>query len=402
MGAREPRVRRAQEGEQVAPLARRATRSAAARAAPGRTASGRAAAALRARTARRASRTPCRAARASARATGRRSRSRPATCPSRSSARISSATSSSVPRMPAPSRKRSDAVQLGPARAASAPKSARSRWASTGVRASAARRKLLDPAVGQPGEVVRGARERREGIAARLVRQRDGHVGARGERLEQRPLGAGQVLEAVREDGPRLPGAEVTGGALGRVPALELAVPDAEPVELARGRQRRAARARRPARPARAARTRARTPSSRASRRTRRSERSDPRRHATMRRRSERPLRGRDHAPVGSVAARDPLEDVVEGADRAADERAGPGQQLALGTVDVRPVRHDQDRIGVERAEVALEQERDLARVRGPCEQAQRHPPHRSDGVGQLRMCRPVNSDGRTGTARTS
>ena len=96
----------------------------------------------------------------------------------------------------------------------------------------AARRELLDPPLGQPGEVVRGARERGEGVAAGLVRQRDGHLGARCQRLEQRPLGAGQVLEAVREHRPRLPGAEVAGGALGGVPALELAVPETEPVEL--------------------------------------------------------------------------------------------------------------------------------------------------------------------------
>src|SRR5262249_26016618 len=80
-----------------------------------------------------------------------------------------------------------------------------------------------------------------------------------------------------------------------------------------------------------------------------------------------------DHALVRAVPARDPLEDVVERADRTADQRAGLGEQLTLGPVDVRPVRHDQNRIGTEGGQVALEQERDLARVRGPCEQAQRH-----------------------------
>jgi len=76
-----------------------------------------------------------------------------------------------------------------------------------------------------------------------------------------------------------------------------------------------------------------------------------------------------------TVPSGEPLEEIVEGADRAADERSRPRQELALGPVDVRPVRHDQDRIGLERAEIALEQERDLPRVRRPCEQAQRHRP---------------------------
>ena len=78
--AREPRVRRAQEGEEVAPLAaepreaeQREQRLAERRLVEPQPA-------LRARTGRRASRRPSRAARASARATGRRSRSRPPAC----------------------------------------------------------------------------------------------------------------------------------------------------------------------------------------------------------------------------------------------------------------------------------------------------------------------------------
>ena len=94
-----------------------------------------------------------------------------------------------------------------------------------------ARRQLLGR-VGQRGQVLGGARERGEGIPAGLVRERDRHLGAACEGLEQRPLGAGQVLEAVREDRPAVPGTELSGDPLGRVAAFELAVPEAAAVEL--------------------------------------------------------------------------------------------------------------------------------------------------------------------------
>ena len=50
------------------------------------------------------------------------------------------------------------------------------------------------------------------------------HVGARGERLQQPPLGGGQVLEAVREDGARVPGVELAGQPPDRVPAKRSAI----------------------------------------------------------------------------------------------------------------------------------------------------------------------------------
>ena len=78
------------------------------------------------------------------------------------------------------------------------------------------RRELLDPAVGEPGEVVGGAPKRCEHLAAGLVRQRHVHVGSSRERLEQRPFGTGQILEAVRENGLAVPGSEVGLEALAR------------------------------------------------------------------------------------------------------------------------------------------------------------------------------------------
>ena len=47
-----------------------------------------------------------------------------------------------------------------------------------------------------------------------------------GERLEQRPLRAGQILEAVGEDRLAVPGVEVGLQPLGRAPAQEVAVPE--------------------------------------------------------------------------------------------------------------------------------------------------------------------------------
>jgi len=79
--------------------------------------------------------------------------------------------------------------------------------------------------------------------------------------------------------------------------------------------------------------------------------------------------------PVPSVPARDPLEDVVERTDATAEEDAGTAQQVALDTLDVRPVRHDEDRLVLQALQVALEQQRHLPRIRRPCEQSQGHRP---------------------------
>ena len=93
-------------------------------------------------------------------------------------------------------------------------------------------RQFLDPAAAEGREVGRRPLERGEGGAAGLVRKRDGELGTRGEPLEQRPLGAGQILEPVREDRAPAPGGELVGDPGGRVPPLVVTVPEAEPVEL--------------------------------------------------------------------------------------------------------------------------------------------------------------------------
>src|SRR5439155_688610 len=68
-------------------------------------------------------------------------------------------------------------------------------------------------------------------------------------------------------------------------------------------------------------------------------------------------------------------EEVVEGPDRACEERTGPLEQLPLDALDVRPAWHDQKRLALERSQVTVEQELDLAGVRGPDDEAEGHPP---------------------------
>ena len=93
-------------------------------------------------------------------------------------------------------------------------------------------RQLFDAACGERRQVVRRPAKRVECGTVRLVGKRDRDLRAPGERLEQRPFGAGQVLEAVREDRAALPGLELGGDALGCVAALKVAVPELEAVEL--------------------------------------------------------------------------------------------------------------------------------------------------------------------------
>jgi hypothetical protein len=102
----------------------------------------------------------------------------------------------------------------------------------------------------------------------------------------------------------------------------------------------------------------------------------------------QRPL-GASQQPAGiAVAVREPGEDVVERPDRATEERGPPREQLALDPVDVRPVGHDENWLreaaGVERIEIPAKQQLDLARVGGPRDETQRHPPtlaRRRDGL---------------------
>ena len=239
-------------------------------------------------------------------------------------------------------------------------------------------RKLLDPARGERGEILLRLPQRGEGRSAGLVRHRHGHLGAGRERLEQAPLGAGEVLEAVREDRPPVPGVEVGAQPLDRTAAKQVAVPEPEPVELlavggveerqvavellrveqprlelAEDCEQRVREAGEPRRAAEAVQRGARENAPR----------------------DERALCvARDRPRVGSAQG-EFTEDVVEGADRACEQRAGPLQEVALDPLDVRPVRHDENRVAVDRLEVALEETSDLAGLRRPHDESQAHRP---------------------------
>ena len=74
-----------------------------------------------------------------------------------------------------------------------------------------------------------------------------------------------------------------------------------------------------------------------------------------------------------AVAAGDAGEQVVERAHRAADERLAARDEIALHALNLGPVRDDEHRLARDVRRIAVEQEGDLAGVRGPREQCQRH-----------------------------
>jgi hypothetical protein len=241
------------------------------------------------------------------------------------------------------------------------------------------RRELCRAAVGERGQVLDGVPKRCERHASGLVRQRDVDLGPPGECLEQRPLGGRQVLEPVCEDRLGVPGVELALEPLGGAAPQHVAVPDAEPVELgavggvedgevavevarvdqpglelAEDAEERVDEA------AEAGRPRSLEPLG-----TQDAVDGPPGR--------EHALGLREHRAPAAVARRDALEQVVERADRAAQEAPAPREQVPFDPVDVRPVRHDQKRLVVEARQIALEQQRDFARVRRPCDKGQPH-----------------------------
>ena len=233
-----------------------------------------------------------------------------------------------------------------------------------------------------PASAARSSCVRRsDANAARpgLVRQRDRHLRAPRERLEQPPLRAGQVLESVGEDRSAVPRVELRSKPLDRTAPKQVAIPEAERDRAPLDRRRRAARDLLPVAQARAGRTRA--PKSAA-----RSASAKPANRAERPRAIQRCSREnaprhkcalritRDGSGIGR-AERELAEDVVERADRACEQGAGAPQQVALDPVDVRPVGDDQDRIAVDRREVPLEETRDLAGFRRPEDESQAHLP---------------------------
>ena len=165
-----------------------------------------------------------------------------------------------------------------------------------------ARRQIDDVVSGERRQIHGRAREGGVDGAARLVRQRDMDVGARRERLEEAPLGAGEVLEAVREHRAVPPRPEVAGQPLDAPSTEHPAIPCIEPVELGRGRRGRTMREARRGRRRRGARRRAPPVPVRGRRHTRGTARpASPGRH---RRPAERPPRAPLRPPAAGRARR--------------------------------------------------------------------------------------------------
>ncbi len=251
-----------------------------------------------------------------------------------------------------------------------------------------ARRQFLDPAVREPCEVLDRPLDGRERRSARLIGNRDRHVGAAGERLQQPPLGAGQVLEAVRVDGATLPGGEVAADPLSRARPQQVAVPEPRPIEL------------RPVGREEPPQVSVDLPGLEqpglelSERRQQHGSESGPLRRSAkpvQRYGGERPPDhedalgvGRNRPGIGSAAG-DLAEDVVERSDPAAEQRAGAAEQVALDPVDVRSVRHDQHRLAADVGQIAIQEQGDFSRVRGSREQRQRHRRQSTTVAGRLR-----------------
>ncbi len=194
------------------------------------------------------------------------------------------------------------------------------------------RAELLDAPVREGREIVHRAAERRERGPAGFVRDRHRHLGAAGERLQQPPLRAGQILEAVCEDGFAAPGIEVVGDALGSVTAKQVAVPQIEAVELA-------------------------------------------------------PIRGVERGQLALEVVR-----VDERADRPSEQRRLQREQIALDPVDVRPVRHDEVRLVGESLQVPAQQERHLPSVGRAGDQVQTQLTHATSGSGRCSRARALRA----------
>jgi hypothetical protein len=90
---------------------------------------------------------------------------------------------------------------------------------------------------------------------------------------------------------------------------------------------------------------------------------------------NERPLRLGDDGRATPLTTREQLEEIVERADRPAQQRSRAREQLPLNAVDLRPVRDDEERLAVEVLEVSIEEPRDLPRIRRANQQRERHRP---------------------------
>ena len=93
-------------------------------------------------------------------------------------------------------------------------------------------RELQDRSLSENSKILDGPLERRESSAAGLVGNRHRHIGSSRERLEERPLRCGQILEAIGKywlDAPRV---EIAPETIDGCAPENGAVLETQPIEL--------------------------------------------------------------------------------------------------------------------------------------------------------------------------
>ena len=173
---------------------------------------------------------PSRATRVSARASGRRSRSPPAPFPrepDRGRTRRPARASRVDPRLRGTGSSRRDRPPPGGPRRRCARLAPAPQEIGAGPRGE-----LHEVATRERRQIGSRARQRLEHGASGLVRKRYVNLAPGGQRLEQPPFGAGEILEAVREDRRAPPRAELAREPLDRPPTHHSLVPGSEALEL--------------------------------------------------------------------------------------------------------------------------------------------------------------------------
>ncbi len=215
-------------------------------------------------------------------------------------------------------------------------------------------RKLDDGLAGERREIVDRPAERRVDGAAGLVGDRHVHLRARGERLEQAPLDAGEVLEAVREDRAVCPGPEIARQPLYGAAAKHATVPSVDALQLraVRRHERGERLVEVTGLEQRAVELCQRAPDGVREARETRALGGRPGREPS----DENASLGVTHeARARPLSPGEVLEERVERADRPGEQATMPLEQLPLDPLDVGALRDDQPRIAVERCDEAVE-----------------------------------------------
>ena len=229
-----------------------------------------------------------------------------------------------------------------------------------GVRA---RSELDDVTARERSEIGDRPRQRGKRGPARLVRQRDVHLAARCERLDQAPLRSRQILEAVREYRGAVPRPELARQALDGPPANHAAIADGKALELGPVGARQIGQARAEILWIEQAGLdlgeRAGEGVGEAGKARRRPERARRRRGDEVPE-HESALRIAERAGDWTAAGEE-REQRVERANRAREQRSTPAGELALDPVDIDAVRDDEPGITIEGSDEPVEQKRNLA-----------------------------------------